>query len=128
MANYRINKVSEEIKKIIDKIIREDMHDPRIKGTYAITRADVTRDYHYAKIYVSVLEDEYAKDMIESLQKASGFIRSELGRRIKLRYIPELQFILDKNIEYGIYMSRRIDEVVKEQNDRRENDSKRADS
>ncbi|MGI6214854.1 MAG: 30S ribosome-binding factor RbfA [Christensenellales bacterium] len=122
MANYRINKVCEEIKKIIDKIIREDMSDPRIKGTYAITRADVTKDYRHAKIYVSVLEENYAEDMLDALKKASGFIRSELGHRIKLRYIPELQFILDKNIEYGIYMSKRIDEVVKEQNNKREND------
>ncbi|MDO5022130.1 MAG: 30S ribosome-binding factor RbfA [Eubacteriales bacterium] len=122
MANYRLNMVSEEVKKIIDKIIREDMHDPRIKGTYAVTRADVTRDYRHAKIYVSVLEEEYAEAFIDSLQKAAGFIRNELGHRIKLRYIPELHFVIDKNIEYGIYMSKRIDEVVKEQGDKREDD------
>ncbi len=122
MVNYRVNKISEETRRIIDEIIREDMRDPRIIGTFAVTRADVTRDLRHAKVYVSVLEEEFEKPFIQALEKAAGFIRNELGRRLQLRYTPELHFVLDKNIEYGIYMNHRIDEVLKAQEESRGED------
>ena len=109
MANFRIDRISEEVRHALDAIIRE-MNDPRICGTYCVTHADVTRDLRYAKVYVSVMEDDKADDMIKALKKAAGFIRRELGFRVDLRYTPELIFERDRNIAYGV----RIAQVLKE--------------
>ncbi len=81
-------------------------------GTYAVTRADVTRDLRWAKVYVSVLEDDKADDMIKALKKAAGYIRHELGLRVDLRYTPELLFERDRNIAYGAHIAQVLKEVV----------------
>lgn len=121
MNFQRIDRISEETRRIIDQIIREDLKDPRISGTYSITRVDVTRDLSYAKVYVSVFEVDKKKDLIQALKGAAGFIRRELGKRMLIRYSPELIFIEDNNIEYGVY----IDNILKKvnlQNQNPEND------
>lgn len=97
--------ISEEVRREADKIIREDMHDPRLGGTYCITRAEVTRDLRYAKMYVSILEDDKAEDVIAALKSGAGFIRRELGHRLSLRYTPELLFVRDQNIAYGVHVA-----------------------
>ena len=104
MAGFRLDRISEEVRHALDKIIRE-MNDPRITGTYSVTRADVTRDLRYAKVYISVLESDKADEMIKALKKAAGFIRHELGTRVQLRYTPELLFYRDDNIAYGVHIS-----------------------
>ena len=111
MANFRIDRISEEVRHAIDAIIRE-MNDPRICGTYCVTHADVTRDLRYAKVYVSVLEDDKADDMIKALKKAAGFIRRELGFRVDLRYTPELLFERDRNIAYGVHIAQVLRDVA----------------
>lgn len=111
MANFRIDRISEEVRHALDAIIRE-MNDPRICGTYCVTHADVTRDLRYAKVYVSVLEDDKADDMLRALKKASGFIRRELGARVDLRYTPELIFERDRNIAYGAHIAQVLKEVA----------------
>lgn len=117
MANFRIDRISEEVRHAIDAIIR-DMNDPRIGGTYCVTRADVTRDLRFAKVYVSILEDEKADDMIKALKKAAGFIRRELGMRMDLRYTPELLFERDRNIAYGVHIAQVLRDVApKEEKD-----------
>ena len=105
MSKFRIDMISEEIRREVDKIIREDMHDPRMGGTYCITRAEVTRDLRYAKMYVSILEDDKAEGVMSALKSAAGFIRRELGHNLNLRYTPELQFVHDKNIAYGVHVA-----------------------
>ncbi len=104
MAGFRLDRISEEVRHALDRIIRE-MNDPRITGTYSVTRADVTRDLRYAKVYISVLESDKADEMIKALKKAAGFIRHELGARVQLRYTPELLFYRDDNIAYGVHIS-----------------------
>ena len=104
MAGFRLDRISEEVRHALDRIIRE-MNDPRITGTYSVTRADVTRDLRYAKVYISVLESDKADEMIKALKKAAGFIRHELGMRVQLRYTPELLFYRDDNIAYGAHIS-----------------------
>ena len=86
MSKFRIDMISEEVRREADKIIREDMHDPRLGGTYCITRVEVTRDLRYAKMYVSILEDDKAEGVIAALKSGAGFIRRELGHRLSLRY------------------------------------------
>ena len=105
MSKFRIDMISEEIRREADKIIREDMHDPRLGGTYCITRAEVTRDLRYAKMYVSVLEDDKAQGVMDALKSGAGFIRRVLGHRLSLRYTPEMQFVHDQNIAYGVHVA-----------------------
>ena len=107
MNSYqRIDRISEEVRREVDAIIREELGDPRISGTFSITRAEVTGDLRYAKIYVSVLEDGKRDDLLEALKSAKGFIRRSLGKRMIIRYSPELIFISDKNIEYGVHIAK----------------------
>lgn len=105
MAYNRIDRISEEVRRELDKLLREDMRDPRLAGTFSITRAEVTRDLRYCKVRVSVLEPEKRKDVMAALKSAAGFIRRELGRRVELRYVPELLFEMDTNIEYAAHIS-----------------------
>jgi ribosome-binding factor A len=111
MSSFRIDRISEEVRHAVDAIIRE-MNDPRIGGTYAVTRADVTRDLRYAKVYISILEDEKADEMVKALKKAAGFIRHELGSRVDLRYTPEILFERDRNIAYGVHISQVLKEIA----------------
>ena len=113
MAYNRIDRISEEVRRELDKLLREDMRDPRLAGTFSITRAEVTRDLRYCKVPVSVLEQDKRAGVMEALKSAAGFLRRELGRRVDLRYTPELIFELDTNIEYASYMTKLIDEAVK---------------
>lgn len=107
----RIDRISDEVRTQVDRIIREELHDPRVTGTYSVTRAEVTRDLRYAKIYVSVLEDEYRKPLLQALKGASGFIRRLLGQSMIIRYSPELIFVDDHNIEYGVHVAQVLSEV-----------------
>lgn len=122
LSYQRIDRISEEVRREVDAIIRESLHDPRIKGTYSITRADVTRDLRYAKIYVSVLEEADRAPMMAALKKAAGFIRHELGQRMIIRYAPEMLFELDKNIEYGVHIATVLKQVQSEEQTHDENE------
>jgi len=71
----RTDRISEEVRREVDRIIREELHDPRITGTFSVTRAEVTRDLRHAKIYVSLLEDDLRDNFMKALKSAAGFIR-----------------------------------------------------
>ena len=111
MSYQRIDRISEEVRREVDAIIREDLNDPRIDGTFSVTRADVTGDLRFAKIYVSVLEDDKRDGLMEALKNAKGYIRRALGKRMIIRYSPELIFVSDKNIEYGVHIAKVLAEV-----------------
>ncbi len=111
--NYqRIDRISEEIRREVDAIIRDELHDPRISGTFSVTRADVTGDLRYAKIYISVLEDDKRDDLMAALKNAKGYIRRSLSKRMIIRYTPELTFVSDKNIEYGVHIAKVLAETL----------------
>ena len=97
MSYQRIDRISEEVRREVDAIIREEVHDPRVSGTYSVTRAEVTGDLRYAKIYISVLEDDKRDGLMDALKHAGGFIRRSLGKRMIIRYTPELIFVSDKD-------------------------------
>ncbi|MCI5956226.1 MAG: 30S ribosome-binding factor RbfA, partial [Clostridiales bacterium] len=107
--------ISEQVRREVDHIIREQLSDPRIQGTYSVTRAEVTRDLRYAKIYVSILEEENRAPMMQALKKAAGFVRHELGQSMIIRYAPEILFELDNNIEYGIHIASVLKQVRPEE-------------
>lgn len=114
MPQYRIDRISDELKRVLDRIIREELRDPRVSGTFSITRVEATRDLRHAKVYVSVLETEKRHDMIKALKGASGFLRHAMGQALSLRYTPQLQFLADQNIEYGIHIADVLKQVMGE--------------
>lgn len=114
MKKERTVKIAEEIKKKIMKMILEgDIKNREILDSNAIisiTRLDVVRDLKYAYVYVSILGGNHQK-ILEAFQKSAGYIRSEVGKAVKLRYTPELIFRLDTSIKDGVEMIKFIDEV-----------------
>ncbi len=110
-AYQRIDRISEEVRREVDRIIRDELNDPRIDGTFSITRAEVTRDLRYAKIFVSILEDERREPLMDALKKASGFIRRSLAKEMIIRQSPELIFVEDRNIAYGAHIAQVLHEV-----------------
>ena len=114
MSNHRLSRISEEVKREVSDIIRFEIKDPRISSLCSIVAADVTPDLKFAKLHVSVLGNEEDKEStIKGLNSASGFIRKELGSRLKLRHIPDLTFVLDKSIEHGAHILKLLNEVKK---------------
>ena len=112
MASFeRIDRISQECHRAIDGIIRDELNDPRIGGTWSIVRCEVTRDLRYCKVRVSILEEDVRRDMMAALKKAAGFVRRELGRRVDLRYVPEIIFELDTNIEYAAHINQLLKET-----------------
>ena len=112
MKEYqRIDRISEELRRELDAIIREEINDPRVDGTWSITRAEVTGDLRYAKVYVSVLEEEKRDKLMEALKNAKEYLRRALGRRMIIRSAPELIFVSDQNIEYGVHIAKVLAET-----------------
>lgn len=110
IKNTRINS---EVQRELSEIISRELKDPRIHPMTTVIAVEVTPDLKFCKAYISVLGNEEAgKDTIQGLKSAVGFIRTQLAKRINLRNTPELTFILDQSIEYGVNMTRLINEVT----------------
>ena len=115
IKNTRINM---EVQRELSQIIRSEIKDPRIHPLTSVVAVEVTPDLKYCKAYISVLGDEEAgKATIEGLRSAASFVRRELAHRVNLRNTPEIKFILDQSMEYGVNMSKLIDEVTKDLHD-----------
>jgi ribosome-binding factor A len=122
--NRRAQRLSEEIKREISDILRNGVKDPRVSHLLSITQVDVSRDLSFARIYVSLLGDDRAKkEAFEGLEKAKGFIRRELGQRLRLRLTPEIAFIPDDSIEYGTHINKLLKEVMGNKETGKENDA-----
>ena len=99
--SIRVNRVAEQMKKELGEIISQKVKDPRI-GFVTVTDVEVTGDLQNATIYISVLGNDSEKEgTLKGLDKAKGFIRSEIGKRIRLRVVPEIEFEFDESIAYG---------------------------
>jgi len=115
MGTHRAHRLAEEIKREIAQILQEEIKDPGI-GFASITQVEVSNDLRHAKIHVSVLgAEEERQKTLAALQRASGFIRSEISRRIRLRYAPELSFKMDSSIEHGARIAALLNKVRKEE-------------
>lgn len=111
--SYRTQRIAEEMKREIASIIKENIKDPRV-GFVTVTAVEVTPDSRYAKIFVSVYgDDDEVKRALEGLEKASGYIRKEIAKRIKLRYTPEISFHFDESIRYGAKIAELLAEMHK---------------
>ena len=113
---FRPNRLAEEIKREVTSMLQTDLKDPRICRFSSITDVEVSRDLRYAKLFVSIYgsEEEQAQTLA-GLQSAGGFIRSELGKRIRLRFFPELTFCLDTSIQKGVKLTNLIRQVIDDQ-------------
>ncbi|MBO5197052.1 MAG: 30S ribosome-binding factor RbfA [Lachnospiraceae bacterium] len=110
IKNTRIN---QEVQKELSTLIARELKDPRIHPMTSVLMAEVAPDLKTARIHISVMGDEEAKkNTIKGLKSAAPFLRGQLARTINLRNTPELIFILDESIEYGVTMSKLIDEVT----------------
>lgn len=111
IKNTRINT---EVQHELSNIIRGEIKDPRIAPMTSVVAVEVAPDLKTCKAYISVLGDEEVqKDTLEGLRSAEGYIRKQLASSINLRNTPEIKFIIDQSIEYGVNMSKLIDEVNK---------------
>ena len=116
IKNTRING---EVQRVLAEIIRGEIKDPRISPLTSVVEVEVAPDLKTCQAWISVLgNEEQGKATIEGLKSAAGFIRRQLAKEINLRNTPEITFVLDQSIAYGVSMSHRIDEVMAEMPDR----------
>lgn len=109
--SQRVQRVAEEIKQEIGKIIHDELKDPRI-GFVTITKVDLSPDLRYASVYFSVLgTKKESRDTQVGLARSAGFVRKLLGRRMKLRYTPQVTFRLDESAEYSIRISKVLEKI-----------------
>lgn len=124
IKNTRING---EVQKELSSIIQNEIKDPRIAPLTSVVSVEVAPDLKTCKAYISVLGNEKAAaDTLAGLKSAEGYIRRQLAHTVNLRNTPEIRFILDQSIEYGVAMTKLIDDVVK--TEQRDEDEDRADS
>lgn len=110
IKNVRINA---EVQRTLGELIRNEIKDPRVSPLTSVTDVEVAPDLKTAKVYISVLGgEEKQKDTLQGLKNAMPFLRSKLAKEINLRNTPELRFLLDTSIEYGMKMSELIDKVI----------------
>lgn len=115
IKNTRVNA---EVQRELSNILRGGIKDPRVAPMTSVVTVEVAPDLKTCKAYISVLGDQKAQEnTIRGLQSAEGYIRRELARTINMRNTPEIQFVLDQSIEYGVNMSRKIDELTRDLKD-----------
>lgn len=114
MVDSRVQRVADQLQRELAEIIRLELKDPRA-GLITVTGLELTTDFAYAKVFVSVLGDAEAQQAsLATLRRASGFLRSQLARRISIHQTPQLRFLLDESIERGSRLSALIDQAVRE--------------
>lgn len=106
----RLDKVSEEFKREISIIIDRDIKNPNVTGLVSVTKVKLSPDLKNARVYISIINSKSKKNTLEGIKNATGFIRTELARKVNLRYTPNIVFELDDSIEYGD----RIENILKE--------------
>jgi len=109
----RTSRIAEQIRRDLSELIRLELKDPRV-NLVTLTDVEVTADYAHAKVFFTTLAGpEHLEEITAGLKRASGFLRRELGRRIKIHHLPELHFVYDPSVERGTRLSQLIDEAVK---------------
>ena len=117
--SIKSTRINGEVQRVLAEIIRGEIKDPRISPMTSVVAVEVAPDLKTCKAYISVLGDDTARDeTLQGLKSAEGFIKSRLAKTINLRNTPEITFVMDQSIEYGVNMSKVIDEVNKNLSDR----------
>ena len=108
----RLNRINEELKKEVSHIITFELKNPNVTGLISVTRAKITPDLKYAKVYVSILNAKSKEKTLQGLEESAGFIRSQIAKTINLRITPQIVFTLDDSMEYGA----KIDKILNDLN------------
>lgn len=109
----RHERLEQDVKIALSNIITYEVKEPSVTGLISVTDVKITPDQKYAKVYISIFGKQNKQKVIDALKKATGFIKLELGKRVRMRNIPSIMFELDDSIEYGDHMDKLIDEVIK---------------
>lgn len=121
--SVKSTRINGEVQRVLAEVIRGEIKDPRISPMTSVVAVEVAPDLKTCKAWISVLGDEQArKDTYAGLRSAEGFIKNQLARKINLRNTPEITFIMDQSIEYGVNMLKKIDEVISEMPERDDED------
>lgn len=107
----RTDRIEEEIKKIVSVLIDRGLKDPRLTGLISVTKVSVTNDLKYCKIYVSMLGTKNITEAMEALSSAAGFVRKEIGSKVRMHSTPEVKFELDDSMEYGAHIQNIINDL-----------------
>jgi ribosome-binding factor A len=115
MSSHRIERINAQIKREISELIQQHLRDPRLSEFVAVTEVSTAPDLKTAKIFVSSIGGQQDEEQtLKALNSASGFLRTAIAKRIKMRYTPELHFVWDNSIEHGDKVLRLIDQVKQE--------------
>ena len=122
MPGFKMGRVTSDIKIALSDILRE-VKDPRVSKLLSIVKLDVSGDMSYAKVYVSAIEGrEKTAESVKALKNAAGYIRRELGAKLKLRKVPELRFVADDSIEISANISRIVNSFDKKEEEEAEDE------
>ena len=111
MPSHRMGRTTEDIRRELTAIFRE-LKDPRVQGLISIVRVDVSSDLSYCTVYISAMEGlEHAKQAVQGLKSAAGYVRRELGQRLRLRHVPEMQFKAMDSIEYSANIAKILNDL-----------------
>ena len=111
--NSRGSRINSDVQRVISHVIEFEIKDPRVNSLVSVSKVEVTNDLKECKCYISVLGDqESGQKTIEGLNSAKGFVRKRLAESLNMRNTPEVRFILDDSIAYGVMMSKKIDDIV----------------
>ncbi|MBQ9267831.1 MAG: 30S ribosome-binding factor RbfA [Clostridia bacterium] len=107
----RTDRIEEEIKKVVSVLIDQNLKDPRLNGLISVTKVSVTKDLKYCKIFVSMLGTKDTAEAMQALESSAGFVRKEIGDKVRMFYTPEVKFELDTSMEYGAHIQNIINEL-----------------
>ena len=112
----RHERLEQDVKIALSDIIMNEVKEPSVTGLISVTDVKITPDQKYAKVYVSIFGKQNKNKVVDALKKATGFIKRELGRRVRMRNMPDITFELDNSMEYGEHMDKVIKEVMEKDN------------
>lgn len=119
MAVKRTDRLNSLLKEVISEVIRKDVRNPHVNALLTVTRVEITKDLHYAKVHVSVIgTPEQKKETIEALNSAAGFIAVNASKQVVMRYFPALQFKLDESIDKQIRIESLLQQISEERKSR----------
>ena len=117
--HHRSQRLEGELLKVLAEIIREDLKDPRL-NLITLTDIKVSRDLSFAKIFISHLDEEKVKEGLMALNKGKGFIRKQIGMKLKLRIVPEIAFFIDDTLNYSLKINKILKSIEKDESDTEE--------
>jgi ribosome-binding factor A len=119
MAKQRTDRLNSLLKEVISEVIRRDVHNPHVNELLTVTHVEITKDLHYAKVYISVIgNDQQKAETLKALNSAAGFIATMASKKIVIRYFPSLTFKLDEGVEKHLRIEKILGEISAEKQNR----------